>query len=177
MRIIAGSLKGRIIAEVHGKLTHPMSEKIRGALFNALGDIEGLSVLDAFAGTGAVSIEAVSRGAMSVVAVDSDDESQRCILKNVRAMSLESKVKAVRANLSTWSEQNPDKTFDVVICDPPFDDVKQELLKKLAAHTKSGGVFVVSFPSTVEFMPTSNFHLLSSKLYGDAKLLFFRRVV
>jgi 16S rRNA (guanine966-N2)-methyltransferase len=67
MRVVAGSLKGRIFNEPSGHQTHPMSEKVRGALFNALGDIEGLSVLDAFAGSGALSFEAVSRGAKSVV--------------------------------------------------------------------------------------------------------------
>jgi 16S rRNA (guanine966-N2)-methyltransferase len=59
MRIIAGELKGRNIQEPYGHRTHPMSEKVRGAVFNALGDIEGLAVLDAFAGTGALSFEAV----------------------------------------------------------------------------------------------------------------------
>jgi 16S rRNA (guanine966-N2)-methyltransferase len=72
VRIIAGSLKGRTFSEPHGHRTHPMSEKVRGALFNALGDIEGLTFLDAFAGSGALSFEAASRGAKSVIAIDKD---------------------------------------------------------------------------------------------------------
>jgi len=177
MRVIAGGLKGRQISEAHGKRTHPMSEKVRGALFNALGDIDGLSVLDAFAGTGAVSVEAISRGAASAMAVDSDDEAHRCVTKNIRSMRLEKCIKAVRANVSTWSEQNPDFFFDVVICDPPYDDVKPELLKKIAAHTKQGGVFVVSLPKSFELELSTLYSLLSTNYLGDAKLLFFRQTV
>ena len=71
MRIISGVLGGRVFKAPNGNKTHPMSEKIRGAMFNSLGDISGLTVLDAFSGSGAVAIEAFSRGAEHVVAVDS----------------------------------------------------------------------------------------------------------
>ena len=72
MRIIAGYLGGRQFNSPRSNRTHPMSDKARGGLFNALGDISGLTVLDAFAGSGALSFEAISRGAESVIAVDID---------------------------------------------------------------------------------------------------------
>ena len=68
MRIIAGTLKGQQFQTPHSHKTHPMGDKIRGALFNVLGDIEGLSFLDAFSGSGALAFEAASRGAASVLA-------------------------------------------------------------------------------------------------------------
>jgi 16S rRNA (guanine966-N2)-methyltransferase len=87
MRIIAGRLGGRHFASPQGRRTHPMSDKMRGALFNALGDIDGLSVLDAFAGSGALAFEAVSRGAGHAVAIDVDKSAQRAIAENISTRS------------------------------------------------------------------------------------------
>ncbi|MCA9328933.1 RsmD family RNA methyltransferase, partial [Candidatus Saccharibacteria bacterium] len=75
MRVIAGEFKSRILKDPTGNRTHPMAEKVRGALFNSLGDITGLDVLDAFAGTGAVGIEALSRGAKRVWSVELDNDA------------------------------------------------------------------------------------------------------
>src|SRR3982751_643389 len=113
MRIIAGTLKGRIFQEPHGHRTHPMSDKVRGALFNALGDIEGLTVLDAFAGSGALSFEAVSRGAKDTIAIDHDRHAIRALKENVTSLGLDGSVKAINANSSSWSGNNPDTRFDI----------------------------------------------------------------
>lgn len=173
MRIIAGRYKGRIIHEAHGHRTHPMSEKIRGALFNALGDIEGLRVLDAFTGTGAVAIEALSRGAAHVTAVDEDKEAHRCATKNCKALSLEKYMQVTQANVSSWSERNPAILFDIVIADPPYDDVQEDVLQKLTRHVKSSGLYVLSLPAHSAFVPIGC-QLLTQKNYGDATLQFYR---
>src|SRR5438445_6894886 len=102
MRIIAGRLGGRQFASPRGHRTHPMSDKMRGALFNALGDLSGLTVLDAFAGSGALAFEAVSRGAQHVVAIDVDKSAQRTIAKNITALGLADRVKLVRASAGAW---------------------------------------------------------------------------
>ncbi|HKX24038.1 MAG TPA: RsmD family RNA methyltransferase, partial [Candidatus Saccharimonadales bacterium] len=83
MRVIAGELGGRFFAGPDSTATHPMAERVRGAMFNALGDIEGLTVLDAFAGSGALAFEAISRGAKSVVVVERDKRAQRIIAENI----------------------------------------------------------------------------------------------
>lgn len=172
MRVIAGILKGRHIAETHGHRTHPMSEKIRGALFNALGDIEGLTVLDAFTGTGALAVEAVSRGAKTVQAVDSDKEAYRTATRNSAGLA----IKVSQANISSWLDTNPNYEFDVVLADPPYDDAKTTLLEKLAYQTRIKGVFVASLQPNFNLKLPTNFDLLATKQYGDAKLLFFRRI-
>lgn len=172
MRIIAGSLKGRHIAETHGHRTHPMSEKIRGALFNALGDIEGLTAFDAFTGTGAVAVEAISRGAARVIAIDSDKEAYKTASRNAGGLN----IKVTQANVSSWSDNTPDAQFDIVVADPPYDDVKTSLLEKLAMHTKKGGVFVISVPPIFIIKMSEDFELLATKQYGDAKLEFYRRI-
>jgi 16S rRNA (guanine(966)-N(2))-methyltransferase RsmD len=76
MRIIAGTLGGRTFESPHGRRTHPMSDKVRGSLFNTLGDIDGLTILDAFAGSGALAFEAISRGAEHVLAIEIDNRAQ-----------------------------------------------------------------------------------------------------
>src|SRR5690242_707068 len=103
MRIISGKLGGRIIHEPHGHKTHPMSEKVRGALFNALGDVEGLTFLDAFAGSGALSFEAVSRGAKSAVAVDIDKHAVDTASLSVKDLKLGGEIKVTKANMAGWS--------------------------------------------------------------------------
>lgn len=176
MRIIAGGLGGRQIDAPHVHRTHPMSEKMRGGLFNTLGDIEGLTVLDAFAGSGALSFEAISRGASHTTTIELDKNAQKLIERNIKSLGLENKVKLIRANSSSWSDNNTDALFDIVLLDPPYDGVKPKLLEKLVNHTKLKGVTVISLPSKYEFNLNSKFQLLASKSYGDAQLVFYRRI-
>jgi len=123
MRIIAGSLGGRIFESPHGHRTHPMSEKIRGAIFNALGDINGLSVLDPFAGSGALCFEAISRGANNAVALDADKKAYTIIKKNIATLGLEDSVTASRIYVDSWSKRNQKEMFDLVLLDPPYNDL------------------------------------------------------
>lgn len=160
----------------HGHRTHPMSEKSRGALFNALGDIKGLSFFDPFSGTGALAFEAVSRGAKSVLAVELDQNAFTTILSNVKTLELTDQITALRKDAKSWSRQHKDVQFDVVLIDPPYDDVKYTLLIQLAHHTKIGGLLVYSLPPKHDFRLPENYELLSEKSYGDATLVFYRRI-
>ena len=173
MRIISGVLGGRVFKAPNGNKTHPMSEKIRGAMFNSLGDISGLTVLDAFSGSGAVAIEAFSRGAEHVVAVDSSKDAFRTIVENTKTLRI-NRVKAIQANVSSWSDNNPDAKFDIVVCDPPYDDVQLAVIKKMEKHTKTGGVFIVSLPPMKVY--ETDLSRLLEKDYNDAKLYFYRKM-
>lgn len=175
MRIIAGSLGGRQFASPHGNRTHPMSDKIRGALFNALGDITGLCVLDAFAGTGALSFEAISRGASQAVVIDIDKNAQRTLSENVKTLGLQSQVQVIKASASAWLSTT-DESFDLVFCDPPYDDLQINTLQKLAEQVKTGGILVLSLPPGHELAFGSEFEHLQTKQYGDATLVFYRRI-
>lgn len=174
MRIIAGTLKGRQFESPSGHRTHPMSEKIRGALFNALGDIEGFTVFDAFAGSGAIAFEAISRGAKSVLMTDVTKEAYLAMQRNIERLGVAKQAKAVRANASGWSDNNTAARFDIVVVDPPYDDIQVQLLHKLTAHVKDGGLLVVSLPAGVSIDP-AGFELLRQKNYNDATLSFYRR--
>lgn len=174
MRIIAGRLGGRVFLSPRGHRTHPMSDKGRGALFNALGDIEGLSVLDAFAGTGALGFEAISRGAAQVTAIERDLGAQKAIAANIDSLGLTAEIKLVKANAAGWLKTS-DATFDLVLLDPPFDDLQPALLARLAGRTRAGGTAVFSLPPIAQIELPAEFRYLTAKEYGDNKLVFYRK--
>lgn len=154
-----------------------MSDKVRGALFNALGDITGLNVLDAFGGSGALSFEAVSRGASQAITIDIDKSATTTVVKSASALGISEQVKAVRAAAAGWLATNPGAQFDLVLLDPPYDDIKPGLLTTLAERSKPGGTVVLSLPPTADFhLPSTIYHLLSAKPYGDAQLVFYRKI-
>lgn len=178
MKIIAGKLGGRVFEAPRGAKTHPMSDKIRGALFNALGDIGGLTVLDAYAGSGALSFEAVSRGAASAIAVENDNSAQRIITKNIYDLNLASKVKTIKAGVGAWLSTSEVELFDIVLADPPYDKVQAQSLEQLATRAKPGGVIVLSLPPNSDFQLSGDgYQELSQKSYGDAILHFYRRII
>ncbi|HEU4914484.1 MAG TPA: RsmD family RNA methyltransferase [Candidatus Saccharimonadales bacterium] len=174
MRIIAGRLKGRNFDSPGSFKTHPMSDKARGAMFNVLGDIDGLTVLDAFAGSGALAFEAMSRGAHSALAIDSDRLAQKVIAGNIASLGLEDKVKLIKASANGWLQTNPNATFDLVICDPPYDNLQPSLLARLAARVEEDGLFVLSWPGDKEAPVFDGLRQLEYRSYGGASLIFYR---
>jgi 16S rRNA (guanine(966)-N(2))-methyltransferase RsmD len=160
-----------------------MGDKVRGALFNILGDMSGLSVLDPFAGSGAISFEAVSRGASTSLAIENDKTAQKTIASNIASLGLESNVKLISASVSAWlASTTPQEVkplnagFDVIICDPPYDSVRPRLLASLAERAAAGGVIVFSLPPTSDFqLPATSYQRVARKTYGDARLDFYCR--
>ena len=153
-----------------------MGDKIRGALFNMLGDIEDLTVLDAFSGSGALALEAISRGAKSAVTIEQKRAPYGAISRSIKELGVSSQVKAVNADASSWSSHNHDKKFDVVLLDPPFGLPQFNLLDKLVLHAKKGGIVVVSWPGH-ELPPAFDVcKIITDKKYGDAQLVFYRKI-
>jgi 16S rRNA (guanine966-N2)-methyltransferase len=175
MRIIAGSLKGRQFASPGNSRTHPMSDKGRGALFNVLGDIQGLRVLDAFAGSGALSFEAISNGAAQAVAIDVDRAAQSAIAENIKILGLANQVKLIKAAAAAWLSTTNDR-YDLVFLDPPFESLRPALLLELAARANVKGLVVLSLPPQADFVLPDNYEYLTSKVYGDNQLVFYRRI-
>lgn len=175
MRVIAGTLGGRIFDSPKGHRTHPMSEKARGAIFNALGDITGLTFLDAYAGSGALSIEAISRGATSGVAVDHDLTAWKTIRANLETLGISERVSVVKMAVSSWSAENIATHFDIVFADPPYDAIKHGALSELTRHVVNGGVFVLSWPGGQRPPTFDTLEVVAHKPLGDIQLIFYRR--
>lgn len=170
-------LKGQQFHTPHGHKTHPMSDKMRGALFNILGDIEGLSILDAFAGSGALAFEAASRGAKSVIAVDSDSAAHMVIERNVKELHLQKTVKVTKANTGGWSIHNMERKFDIVLLDPPYEELQIGLLERLIKrHVKLSGLAVLSWPGKAVAPKFDNTKIAEQKVYGDSQLVFYRKI-
>lgn len=174
MRIVSGSLGGRTFEAPRGHRTHPMSDKVRGALFNMLGDINGLAVADLFAGSGAISFEALSRGAASSVAIEADKVANAAIKKNIETLGLSEQVKTHKMYVHSWLNRTND-LFDIVIADPPYDDLVYKTLDKLPEVVKPGGILVYSLPPNARLLLPKTCEKLSEKSYGDATLTFYRK--
>ena len=176
MRIIAGALKGRSFNDPPRNTYNPMSEKMRGALFNTLGDIEGLAALDPFGGTGAISFEAISRGAASSIVIEHDKRAHANIYKNIVLLELGAEVKAIRANASGWSDNNTERQFDLLLMDPPYDNLQLPLIQKLIdRHVKNKSVIVMSCPGRAQPPAFAGVMPLAVKKYGDGQLAFYRK--
>lgn len=151
-----------------------MSDKIRGAIFNMLGDIEGLTVLDTFAGSGAIGFEAISRGASKALMVEIDKGAFLTIKQNIDSLEIAEQVSAVMGNIKGWSNNHLEQQFDIVICDPPYDAVLEILIHKIARHVHVGGILVVSWPSSEPIPEIPDMEMLRHKTYGNATLIIYK---
>jgi 16S rRNA (guanine(966)-N(2))-methyltransferase RsmD len=176
VRVISGWLGGRNFSSPGGHRTHPMSDKVRGAIFGALGDIKGLTALDAFAGTGALAIEAISRGAKYAVAIEVDKRAYSVLAENVESLVLGERIKAVRAFAGAWSTRNQKQLFDLIFLDPPYDKIPYRDLKHMPRHLTDTGTLVLSWPGKMEILKFDGLQIVQHKSFGDAQLVFYKRV-
>jgi 16S rRNA (guanine966-N2)-methyltransferase len=139
MRVVAGRLGGRQLRAPRGRDTRPTSDRVREALFSMLGSVEGERVLDLFAGSGALAIEALSRGAASATLVERDARAVGVIRANLEALGLgseEARVVHATADLALRDASRSGDTYDLVLLDPPYRDATawgRELARALPA--------------------------------------------
>jgi 16S rRNA (guanine966-N2)-methyltransferase len=119
VRVIAGEFKGRRLHTARGARTRPTADRVREALFSMLGDVAGASVLDLYAGSGALGIEALSRGAGSAVFVERDRQALAALRRNLDAVGVDAEV---RSEDVLRFLARPGDRYDLVFCDPPYDD-------------------------------------------------------
>lgn len=175
VRLISGRFGGRFIETPDTRRTHPMSERIRGALFNILGDVEGYEVLDAFAGTGAIGLEMLSRGAAHVTFIERDRIAQKVLASNIATLGVTSQAKIVKTSVANWLETTDQPHFDLIVADPPYHDVQFSTVSRLGAYLKPNALMILSHPGR-ESAPTVNgVVVVDKRSYGDAALAFYRK--
>ena len=175
VRIIAGLYGGRTIQGSVTRRTHPMSERIRNALFNMLtGELEGADVLDAFAGSGALGLEALSRGAASAVFIEKDRRAQKIIQNNIELLHADDTAKLIRSPVSSVIK-TLDRQFDVIFVDPPYHDTQLSTVEKLFPLLKPNGLMVLSHTGRCEAPTKLGVVVVDNRSYGNALLTSFRR--
>jgi 16S rRNA (guanine966-N2)-methyltransferase len=177
MRIIAGEFKGRKLAEP-GKLPlRPTSDSLRETLFNVLGPtLDGVSVLDAFAGTGALGLEALSRGAAHVTFVESDRRAIALLRENITRCGAEGKCTILARDFLRTGNLEPGTGFDLIVLDPPYDlDELQQVLDVASPMLNAGGRLVLEHSRRRE-TPLTVGSLVRVRLLvaGDSALSFYQ---
>ena len=174
MRIIAGTYGGRQLVAPKTRGTRPMTDKTREALFSALGSLEGLSVLDAYAGSGALGFEALSRGAQQVVAVEMGQAAVQSIRTNLKALDVSWSYTLEEKRVESWLAQSPQQRFDLIFAMPPYAVLDRELLSRLGALLNRDGVMVVEYPRQVKDYQLEGLTVIEARSYGDPTLGFYK---
>lgn len=183
MRVIAGSARRLLLKTVEGKEVRPTTDRIKETLFNILQDkIEGCIFLDLFAGSGAIGIEALSRGAKKAFFVDKDRRALSCIEENLRHTKLEERAKILRTDALTALnrlEKTEKEAFDIVFIDPPYErEEEEEILKRLIKmdliNQESLIIIELSKKTETEDL-LKEWDVLKIKEYKSNKHVFIRR--
>jgi 16S rRNA (guanine966-N2)-methyltransferase len=175
MRIIAGSRKGARIFAPKGREVRPTGDRVREAVFNLIGPVEGMEVLDLFAGSGAMGLEALSRGASSVTFVENDRSAAEVILRNLDKLQLKgADVLREDAARKLARDAAGGRRYDLVLVDPPYRMLPR-VLPTLAAHLPAvvapGGMVIVESGAREE--PELPLPQRTSRKYGSVRVTVF----
>jgi 16S rRNA (guanine(966)-N(2))-methyltransferase RsmD len=178
MRVIAGRFKGRRLKAPTWEGVRPTSDKLRETLFNILAArVEGARVLDGYAGTGAVGIEALSRGAAHVTFVERDPRAVSLVQSNLGVCGVAQGYTIHRGDVASVLRQLPTGAmFDLVLLDPPYQDAVAPALEAAADRLASGGLIVLERATRREPDVPARLARARDVKSGDSTLTFFRRV-
>ena len=185
MRVVGGRLKGRIIASPYSQEIRPTADRLRESVFNILihaydDPIEGARVLDLFAGTGALGIEAISRGAGFALFVDNGAEARALLRNNVESLGLGGVTKVFRRDAGHLGPAHPVEPFSLVFLDPPY---RMKLAEKALASLRDGkwltpgAMLVVEEATAAGFAAPDGFEELERRAYDDTEFVFLRALV
>jgi 16S rRNA (guanine966-N2)-methyltransferase len=183
-RIVAGALGGRRLAAPAGEGTRPTSDRVREALFStleAMTDIDGCRFADLYAGSGAVGLEAASRGAAHVLLVESQPRPARVIRSNIATLGLDTVCRLVTTSVATVVAAGPGEPYDVIFADPPYALGSTELAAVTATMVRNGwlapdGVLVLERATrSGEPGPIEGVTAERARRYGESTLWYFRR--
>lgn len=168
IRIISGKLGGRLIDTPKTDKTHPMGDRERSAIFNRLrGEIADKVILDAFAGSGAIGLEALSLGAAEVDFLENNRKAAKTIHDNIAKFKLEDKAKLVRKIRDE---------YDIIFADPPYDNPQYAYIEEILKSLKHGGIFVLSHPESPAPWEFRGLSLFSDRSYAAAHIKMYQKL-
>lgn len=175
MRITGGTLRGRIL-EVPGGVIRPAMDRMRESVFAVLGDLSGRSFLDIFSGSGIIALEAASRGADPVEAVEMDPKKRKVLLKNLSISPVRIRCRFMSAELYV---KRSSKAFDVIFCDPPFPyKYKKELAASIAASPlmDDSSLLLIHYPREEAISPPElGLESADRREYGRSMVIFLKK--
>jgi 16S rRNA (guanine966-N2)-methyltransferase len=182
MRIVGGRLRGRVLAAPRSQAIRPTADRLREALFNILvhayGDpVAGARVLDLFAGTGALALEALSRGALFALMIDDAAEARALIRDNVAALGLGGVSRLFRRDATRLGDAHPLEPFSLAFLDPPY---RQNLAERALASARAGrwlapdALIVVEEATDAAFAAPEGFAEIERRRYDETELIFLR---
>ena len=180
MRIAGGTFRGRVLKTPKSGELRPTEERVREALFSILqGVLAGADFLDLFAGTGAVGLEAVSRGAKSVTLVEKNPRHAQAIRENVAALKVSNATVVVGDSLS-YVKRASGSSFQIVYADPPYalweGGALDEMRARVAEIVPDGGFFIAEAASSQKVADIAGWELFRDRTYGHARLFVWRRL-
>lgn len=179
MRIIGGTLKGQRLNPPQNLPVRPTTDMAKEALFNILAnrlDFENLKILDLFSGTGNISIEFASRGALEITAVDNDFGCIKYLTSIIKQFNIKA-VKAVKADVFKFLK-NESSQYDLIFADPPYDLPALSTIPEVISNQKllsDNGILIIEHPSTIKLDQYPNF--VEQRKYGYSSFSFFGNAV
>ena len=179
LRVISGKARGQKLRSVPGNSTRPITDRVKESLFNILGaDVISATLLDLFAGTGSVGIEALSRGAQFVRFIDIDRQAVVTTLSNLKHTRLSENAEVVRSDAFVYLGREPDQAFDYVYVAPPqYKELWKKAMFSLSTHTdwlaEDAWVIVQIHPVEYETLNLPNLREFDQRKYGSTLLLFY----
>lgn len=175
MRVVAGTLASRRLHAVPGNATRPTSDRVKEALFSILGDVSDARVLDLYAGTGSLGIEALSRGAARAAFVERGPAARKILALNLHELALEDRTVVVGTGAAqARGRLVPHGPFDLVFCDPPYADVDDAMTAiDLLVELLAPGARVVVEHAKKDAPASGKVALVERRIYGDTGLSFF----
>ena len=171
IKITSGKYRGRSIRSPESKLTHPMGAREKLALFNAIaGYLPGAMVLDAYAGSGALGIEALARGASHVAFVEKSPQAVRTIRANLSALGISDSCDVFQQDAKGFSVIN---NYDIILADPPYDHFELDGATNLVRLLKDTGVLVLSHPGDAPAI--DGLELIKTHKYAAAHLSVYKK--
>lgn len=174
IRIGSGQLAGRIIEQPKTVKTRPLTAKVRASIFNRLGDISGLRVLDAYAGSGAFGLEALSLGVEHVSFIEHARSVTKVIASNLDALELTPKATIYTESVKTAAARLSGQTFDIILADPPYAELEEGDLVALINLLVDEGILIISHSARRVLPDLPNVAMIDSRTYGDTTISYYR---
>ncbi len=178
LRVLSGKLKGKVLKSPQNSGTHPMGSREKLALFNMLQPyIDGADVLDAYSGTGALGIEALSRGARAVTFVEKSPAVARLIRENMKNLGSGFDAEVLAGSVAEFIRTAKAGKYDLILADPPYDQFDEAEVAQLARLLRTGGVLALSFPAQNGAPDLPELELQTARRYAAAGIAIYVRNV